>query len=110
MNETLHRKNIPGIHDYNLRILRDSQRLGIAIVATVLLIATIITNVSSFIANFKRSVLFTDSFVQFSGTEFCFSTFQKYSSDIPCLFIFVGLQRSGDGRFYLYNVHFANDQ
>lgn len=72
MNETLHRKNIPGIHDYNLRILRDSQRLGIAIVATVLLIATVITNVSSFIANFKRSVFFTNSFARFSETEFWF--------------------------------------
>lgn len=99
LNETLHRRNITGIHDYNLRILRDSQRLGVAIVATILLIATVIANVSSFIVNFKRYLYFLSQITSYHFQKLIINFFmiplfrtKEYSTNISGLFIIIGLQ------------------
>lgn len=93
------KKRLQGIHDYNLRVLYDSQRLGIGFAVTVLFVFAILGNGVSLYVNIRRSVAYTYPNItqihkRIVNLEFSINkkkTTQKYSTYLSHVSYFTGM-------------------
>lgn len=110
------RKLFSGVHDYDLQVLHDSQRYGVAVTSTLLLMLSLISNTAAFLAHFKRLAAPTPNrsrkihFNEFFCVFLSFVSDQENSTTISYMFNFAKRQWYNYHDLSLHRLHVTNDQ